>query len=324
MGDGMKNAASLLLILVCAAVICGCSVARTGINQPAESIPKLHIGRMISEVCRTVQRCTPAESRLPERPALLEALLADNLLIIGLGVGTADLAEVSVSSDPDATFYRSEFWIQNRKVSVEARLILNRNDFQQALKECEILFVSAHSRFGAGPAFLMDGKSAPFRMQKTPGYVITMSEDEVCGYPGKVKKTYPGFLKKKNFYDFEPDSTDLDQAVPYPGYQLLVLSTCSSQKHFMDEIKWLRKDYPSAAVFTTRPCAVDPGFRPFKRMLYSLLLGNPIQGVVSDMNREYRDIAWENIRKNARKNVKDNKSAWKVVDEMYVIGIHDF
>lgn len=318
----MKRIAVFLLILFYGLSVGGCSLARSGVNVPAGPVPQLHIGRLVTEVCRTVQRCHPAEAVLPAPPAYLDALLADNRLVIGLGVGTADLAPVSVSPDPGALFFRSAFRIRNRRISVEARLILDRCGFRQALEECEILFVATHARYGAGPAFLKDGKALPFRMQKTPGYVITMSEDEVSGYQGKVKRTYPGFLKKKKFYDFEPDSTDLDGTVPYPGYQLLVLSTCSSKKHFLDEVTWLRKKNPSTAVFTTGPCAMDPGFRPFKRMLYSILMGNGIKQVVFQMNREYRTIAWENIRKNARTKAKDNKSAWTVVDEMYAIGIH--
>jgi len=248
-------------------------------------------------------------------PQDLDKLLADKRLVIGLGVGTTDLAEMVVPSETSGLISMAEYVIQGEKILVEGRLILNKEDFQKALTECEIIFVSTHARFGVGPAFFYDGKANPYRMQRTKGYVVSMSETEVDGYEGTIIRTYDGFLKQKKYFDFDPDSRDLDKAVPFPGYQMIVMSTCSSEKHFLDDIAWLRAKYPTTAIFTTKPCGVDPLFRTFKRMLYGIFRGDEIDRVVEEMNREYISVAWEYMQKNI--------PPWCVIEGMYKIGIHN-
>jgi hypothetical protein len=312
----MKNYFILpLLIVVIILSFTGCwGVQKNVKNDPA--LEPLQIGKLISQVYKAVRKHGEDEYFLsPEIPQYLDKLLADRRLVIGLGVGTSDLAEIVVPSEVSGRISMAEYVIRGKKVLVEGRLILNKDDFQKALTECEIIFVSTHARFGIGPAFLHDGKANPYRMQRTDGYVISMSDAEVDGYQGTVIRTYDGFMKQKKYFDFEPDSRDIDKAVPFPGYQMIVLSTCSSEKHFLDDIEWLRAKYPTTAIFTTKPCGVDPLFRTFKRMLYGVFKGDEIDRVVEEMNKEYISVAWEYMQ--------ENIAPWCVIDEMYKIGIHN-
>jgi hypothetical protein len=306
-----------LLIVGIILFFTGC--ASRGLQENVKIDPALEplqIGKLISQVYKVVQKQSGAEYSLSlEMPQYLDKLLADRRLVIGLGVGTTDLAEMIVPSEASGLISMAEYVIQGEKILVEGRLILNKEDFQKALTECEIIFVSTHARFGIGPAFFDDGKANPYRMQRTDGYVISMSEAEVDGYQGTVIRTYDGFLKQKKYFDFEPDSRDLDAAVPFPGYQMIVMSTCSSEKHFLDDIAWLRTKYPTTAIFTTKPCGVDPLFRPFKRMLYGIFMGDEIDRVVEEMNKEYISVAWEYMQKNI--------PPWCVIEGMYKIGIHN-
>jgi hypothetical protein len=312
----MKNYFILpLLIVVIILSFTGCwGVQKNVKNDPA--LEPLQIGKLISQVYKAVRKHGEDEYFLsPEIPQYLDKLLADRRLVIGLGVGTSDLAEIVVPSEVSGRISMAEYVIKGKKILVEGRLILNKDDFQKALTECEIIFVSTHARFGIGPAFLHDGKANPYRMQRTDGYVISMSDAEVDGYQGTVIRTYDGFMKQKKYFDFEPDSRDIDKAVPFPGYQMIVLSTCSSEKHFLDDIEWLRAKYPTTAIFTTKPCGVDPLFRTFKRMLYGVFKGDEIDRVVEEMNKEYISVAWEYMQ--------ENIAPWCVIDEMYKIGIHN-
>ena len=306
-----------LLIVALMLFFTGC--ASRGLQKNVKNEPDLEplqIGKLISQVYKVVQKQGEVEySSLPKIPRYLDKLLADKRLVIGLGVGTTDLAEMVVPSAASGRISMAEYVIQGEKILVEGRLILNKDDFQKALTECEIIFVSTHARFGVGPAFFYDGKANPYRMQRTKGYVVSMSETEVDGYQGKVIRTYDGFLKQKKYFDFDPDSRDLDKAVPFPGYQMIVMSTCSSEKHFLDDIAWLRAKYPTTAIFTTKPCGVDPLFRTFKRMLYGVFKGDEINRVVEEMNREYISVAWEYMQKNI--------PPWCVIEGMYKIGIHN-
>jgi hypothetical protein len=280
------------------------------------AVETVRIGELISQVCQAVQNQGEEQYPLsPEIPRYLDELLADRRLVIALGVGTPDLAEIAVPSEVSESFSLAECVIRGQKVLVEGRLILNKDDFQKALTECEIIFVSTHARFGVGPAFFSDGKGNPYRMQRTKGYVVSMSETEVDGYQGTVIRTYDGFMKQKKYFDFDPDSRDLDKAVPFPGYQMIVMSTCSSEKHFLDDIAWLRAKYPTTAIFTTEPCGVDPLFRTFKRMLYGVFRGDEINNVVEEMNKEYISVAWEYMQKKI--------PPWCVIEGMYKIGIHN-
>ena len=308
---------SFLFIIIIILLSTGCGsrgLQENIIKEPA--LEPLKIGKIISQVYKVVQKQRKDEnSHSLEIPQYLEELLADGHLVVGLGVGTTDLAEIVVPSEVSGRASMDEYVIKDRKVLVEGRLILNKNDFQKALTECEIIFVSTHARFGVGPAFLHDGKANPYRMQRTKDYVITMSDAEVDGYQGTVIRSYDGFMKQKKYFDFEPDSRDLDKAIPFPGYQMIVLSTCSSEKHFLDDIAWLRAKYPTTAIFTTKPCGVDPLFRTFKRMLYGVFKGDKIDRVVEEMNKEYISVAWEYMQKNI--------PPWSVVEKMYKIGIHN-
>jgi len=303
-----------LALLLCAAEQADCAQAAT--RMPAEHYPQ--IIRMDDIIEHALNMARAGGSRRQETPAplpaYLEALLADGRLSIGLGIGTEDLGSVRLPAQQEQRNFRRQLHICGRSVLVEARLILTREEFKQGLAECEILFVTSHSRFGAGPVFLLDGKAYPFLMQTTPGYEIIMPDDEICGYQGRVKRRFYSKDKNKNYTVFEPDGSDLDAARPLHGYQLLALSTCTSQKHFRDEIEAFRSIYPTTAIFTKRAACMDTGMNIFIRMLADIFQARPLPDIVSAMNQEYKDVAERQVRKGVK--------AWKVIDEMYTLGIN--
>ena len=299
-------------MLVCCAA--GCGVPGSGV-RPDTVDGVLNIGDLIFRAYQAAQQ----ENSLirgtgPQQEDYIESLLGDGRLTIGLGIGTRDLGRVAVPEDPDVAVSRGEYSISGKKILVEGRLILSRTDFLKAIAECEVVFVTSHSRFGAGPVFLRDGLAHPFRMQQTNGYDIVMPETEVKGYQGTVKRRFTGPLGRKGYVVFHPSSSELNSAVPLHGYQMLVLSTCTSKKHFLDEIAELRKPFPTTAVFTTRACCMDTRFRIFMRLLSGIFQERPIEEIVAGMNEEYRNVAWEHVRRRI--------PPWKVINRLYTIGIN--
>lgn len=298
----------MLLCALLAGAPWGCAWQRTG---PKDAAPPLGICTLVEQACRVSR--TDARGTEPA-PDYLNRLLEDNVLTVGLGIGTADLGFVNVPAEAAQRCCLLTRRLHNRTVEIRARMILTREDFSNALAECEIVFVTSHSRYGAGPVFLLDGKDMPFRMQRTLGYEIIMPDTEVSGYPGRVTRRYHDPVRRSGHTVFAPDSTDLDRSRPLPGYQLLVLSTCTSGKHFLDEITAFRAGLPTTAVFTRRACLMDTDMRIFMRLLAGVFAALPIQEVVAGMNREYRNVAWGNVRR--------GRPPWNVIDELYRIGIH--
>jgi hypothetical protein len=181
-----------LVLLVCRADSASGAPDALPSRNPVEHYP--HVLRLDEIVTYAVNMAQPGTSRRlaasgPE-PDYVEALLADGKLSIGLGIGTEDLGSVRLPAQQEQRNFRQQLRICGRSVLVEARLILTREEFKKGLAECEILFVTSHSRFGAGPVFLLDGKAYPFLMQTTPGYEIIMPDEEICGYQGKVKRHF--------------------------------------------------------------------------------------------------------------------------------------
>ncbi len=89
-----------LLIVALMLFFAGC--ASRGLQKNVKNEPDLEplqIGKLISQVYKVVQKQAEVEhSSLPEIPRYLDKLLADKRLVIGLGVGTTDLAEMVVPS----------------------------------------------------------------------------------------------------------------------------------------------------------------------------------------------------------------------------------
>lgn len=274
-----------------------------------EAVQTLHIGQLVSQAYAAARQ----HGETVPGPRYMKELLADGKLTIGLGIGTSDLGAVAVPDQVKGRIAEAHYFLQGQWVLVSCRLIVSKAEFQKALGECEILFVTSHSRFGAGPVFLQDGKAEPFRMQSTKDYKIVMPQKEVSGYQGVVRQTYTRPAQKKTCVVFEPDSSDLDRSTPVRGYQLIVLSTCTSMRHFLDDIARFRKGFPTTAIFTTRACCMDTSMRPFTRLLYEIFQAQPIEQVVAGLNEEYRAVAWENVKKGI--------PPWQVINRLYALGI---
>jgi hypothetical protein len=302
--QNMLNVSILLMMLA------GCSRGLVPEDKAEhEAVQPLDISQLVSQAYAAARQ----HGETMPGPRYMEELLADGRLTIGLGIGTSDLGEVAVPDQAEGRLAEAHYFLQGKWVLVSSRLILSKAEFQKALTECEILFVTSHSRFGAGPVFLQDGKAEPFRMQGTSDYKIVMPQKEVSGYQGSVRQTYTKPTLKKTYVVFEPDSSDLDQSTPLQGYQLIVLSTCTSLRHFLDDIARFRKGLPTTAIFTTRPCCMDTRMRPFTRLLYGIFRAQPIAQVVAGLNEEYCAVAWENVKKGI--------PPWQVINNLYALGI---
>jgi len=308
------NYICLVIALLVLVASIGCSSRLSYTRQTPAGRTEINIADIISHAYDAA--CTQAQiSDTPTSPmpAYARTLLADGKLTIGIGIGTPDLGDVSVPDRREKRYAQGEYMLYGKKITVAARLILSKDAFKKALSDCEIIYITSHSRFGAGPVFLSDGKAHPFTMQRTLDYEIIMPKQEVCGYRGTVKKTYQ-ISSGKAYTVFEPNGTDLDNSVAYPGYQLLVLSTCFSKRHFLDEIQQFRKDYPTTAIFTTRACCMDITMRVVMRMICEVFQGKPVGEVVAAMNEEYREVSWNFVRKRI--------SQWRVINNLYSIGIN--
>ena len=301
---------SLLLLLPLEQQAAGVQPGGGGEHYPAV----IRLDELLAFAATRAAEESVHNNRAAPLPAYAEALLADGRLSIGLGIGTEDLGAVCLTKDPQGQKAKKKIRICGRSVEVEARFILTREDFRQALGDCEIIFITSHSRFGAGPVFRNDGKAFPFLMQRTPGYEIVMPDEEICGFTGKIKRRFYNHDRDKYYTVFEPDSSDLDKALPLHGYQLLVLSTCTSKKHFGDEIKNFRSPYPTSAIFTQRAACLDTGMNVFMRLLVHIFQARELPDIVRAMNEEYNSVA----ARQASRGVK----AWKQVDNMYLLGIN--
>jgi len=286
--------------------------ACAGRQQPekGDRSDPLYIANLVNRACLAAVRVGPLTD---ECPPYLERLIADGRITVGLGIGTPDLGLVQLPEDSGQWKSTQICRLFGRDIIIDARLILSNEDFRVALETCEVIFVTSHSRFGAGPVFLQDGKEKPFRMQGTSGYEIIMPDSEVQGYEGTVLRTYRDSLKKKNYTVFLPDAHDLGGSLPLQAYQVLVLSTCSSQRHFLDDIKAFRQGYPTIAIFTTQPSLVDTEMRVFKRLLYELFRGASAQGIANGLNEEYRAVAWAQMKR--------GRPPWRILDNLFTVGI---
>ena len=298
-------------IAVCSAALILSACA--GRSQPVANDRRetLDVSGLVTMACQAAVRAGPVSR---DCPPYLEMLIADGRISVGLGIGTADLGRVQLPEDPRQWQSSQTCRVFGRDVIIDSRLILTNDDFRAALETCEVIFVASHSRFGAGPVFLHGGKEKPFRMQGTPGYEIIMPDSEVSGYQGTVLRTYHDSEKNKDYTIFAPDSRDLDGSVPLRAYQVLVLATCSSLRHFLDDVQAFRQGYPTTAIFASQPSLVDLDMRVFKRLLYELFRGASAQDIVYGLNEEYRAAAWVEIKR--------GRPPWKIVDNLFSLGIN--
>ncbi len=283
-------------------------------GRSGECERSVNITQLISQAYRQAQHEISNDFLPDEYPPYIDKLLADEKLTVGLGIGTEDLGRVCISEEAQGRIFSKELSICGKTIFVEGRLILTRDAFKQGLEECEILFITTHSRFGAGPVFLLDGKDKPYRMQQTEDYEIVMPDSEISGYQGTVTRAYKGPLQKKSYVVFEPDSTDLAKTEPFKGYQMLALSTCTSKKHFLDDIAVFRGSYPTTGIFTKRACLMDTSMRIFMRFLSEIFQGKSVDEVVAGMNDEYRNVSWGYVSKKI--------PPWQVINNLYAVGIN--
>lgn len=300
----------LKVLLMCAAVLFMSACAGRQQNTTSSLPAELYIAALVDRACRAAAQSGPLARYCPPH---LEMLTADGRITVGLGIGTQDLGRLHLPEDQRQWRGLQHCRLSGRDIVVDARLILTNEDFRAALEECEVIFITSHSRFGAGPVFLHDGKARPFLMQTTPGYEIIMPDSEVEGYQGSVLRTFHDRAKNKGYTVFAPDGRDLDRSFPLRGYQLLVLSTCSSLRHFLDDVEAFRNGYPTTAIFAASPSLMDTDMRVFKRLLYELFRGASTQGIVDGINAEYRAVAWAEMKR--------GRPPWKMVDTLFTLGI---
>lgn len=222
-------------------------------------------------------------------PPYYEKLFEDGRLTIALAIGTEDLVngfyDEKGGGDLLKIFvgeYTAPVKLYGRDIIIDAVVVNNREDLIKALGEREVVFVYSHSRYGNGWALHSDGLDEPFRMQSDP---IRIPKKQLHGYEGDIVS------ESATHYYLRPNTQDIDMVVPYPGFQIIVGLSCTSQGHFQKELLKMRNGNPSLFVLTTGAGSfLEMRFKIFKTFLAGLTLGLPMDKIVSDMNDTWQRI----------------------------------
>jgi hypothetical protein len=222
-------------------------------------------------------------------PPYYERLLEDGKLTIALAIGTEDLVNGFYDETGGGDLLRVFVGsctvpanLYGREVIIDAVVVNNKEGLIKALGEREVVFVYSHSRYGNGWALHEDGLDEPFRMQSDP---IRIPKKQLHGYKGDIVR------ETASHYYLRPNTEDLDRVVPYPGFQIIVGLSCTSQRHFQKELLKMRNGNPSLFVLTTGAGSfLEMRFKIFKTFMGGLALGKPMNEIVSDMNDTWQRI----------------------------------
>lgn len=221
--------------------------------------------------------------------AYWELLVADGRITIALCIGTEDLVnnfyDPAGGGDLLRVFvneYETTISIREREVILDVVIVDSKEELITALGEREVVFVYSHSRYGNGWALHEDGLDEPFRMQSDP---IRIPKKQLHGYQGEIVG------ESSSHYFLSPNTEDLDRVVPYPDFQMIIGLSCTSEKHFMKELLAMRDGNPSLMILTTGAGSfLEMHFTIFKTFLADLVVGTPVDDLVSHMND-----AWQNV-----------------------------
>jgi len=230
-----------------------------------------------------------AGARPESMPAYYDRLMEDGKLTVALVIGTEDLVNNFYNETGGGDLLRimvkrsiTPVTIYGKEVIIDAVVVSNKEELIAALGEREVIFVYSHSRYGNGWALHEDGLDEPFRMQSDP---IRIPKKELHGYKGEITG------ESSTHYFIKPNTEDIDRVVPYPGFQLIVGLSCTSEKHFLKELLKMRSGNPSALVLTTGAGSfLEMRYKIFKRFLKGIVIGEPLPAVISGMNDTWQKI----------------------------------
>ncbi|MBN1880930.1 MAG: hypothetical protein JW885_02045 [Deltaproteobacteria bacterium] len=283
-----KNVFRTILACFAALAVTGC--ATTGTTEytyvppysPGYGIFTDHI---VTEALETLPE--DYESRDPD--AYWELLTADGRITIALCIGTEDLVNNFYDSTGGGDLlrvfveeYETTILIREKEITLDVAIVNNKEELITAFGEREVIFVYSHSRYGNGWALHEDGLDEPFRMQSDP---ISIPKKQLHGYQGEIVG------ESSSHYFLAPNTEDLDRVVPYPGFQMIIGLSCTSEKHFMKELLAMRSGNPSLMILTTGAGSfLEMHFSIFESFLADLVVGTPTDEMVSHMNDAWQAV----------------------------------
>lgn len=290
---GKENVMRSMVLIAAAAfvfVTSGCATApkKTEYVPPYSPGYGVFIDHIISEGLEGSMeklKGAPPESL----PPYYEKILDDGRLTIALAIGTEDLVngfyDEKGGGDLLRIFvgsYTAPVILYGREIIIDAVVVNNKEDLIRALGEREVVFVYSHSRYGNGWALHSDGLDEPFRMQSDP---IRIPKKQLHGYKGDIVR------ESATHYYLKPNTEDLDRVVPYPGFQIIIGLSCTSERHFQKELLKMRNGNPSLLVLTTGAGSfLEMRFKIFTTFMSGLVLGRPMNEIVSAMNDTWQRI----------------------------------
>ena len=283
-----KNVFRAMIPGLCALIMAGC--ATTGTIEYTYVPPySPGYGIFTDYIVTESLEALPEEYESTDPDAYWELLAADGRITIALCIGTEDLVNNFYTSTGGGDLlrvfvneYETTITIREREVTLDVVIVNNKEELITAFAEREVIFVYYHSRYGNGWALHEDGLDEPFRMQSDP---IRIPKKQLHGYQGEIVG------ESSSHYFLSPNTEDLDRVVPYPGFQMIIGLSCTSEKHFMKELLAMRDGNPSLMILTSGAGSfLEMHFTIFKSFLADLVVGTPVDEIVSHMND-----AWQNV-----------------------------
>jgi len=283
-----KHLLPVLLAGLWALVVTGC--ATTGVTEYTYVPPySPGYGIFTDHIVTEALEALPEDYESTDPDAYWDILTADGRITIALCIGTEDL--VNSFYDPTGggdllrvfvEEYETTILIRDREITLDVAIVNNKEELITAFGEREVIFVYSHSRYGNGWALHEDGLDEPFRMQSDP---IRIPKKQLHGYQGEITG------ESSSHYFLAPNTEDLDRVVPYPGFQMIIGLSCTSERHFMKELLAMRGENPSLMILTTGAGSfLEMHFSIFKTFLTDLVVGTPVDVMVSDMNDAWQAV----------------------------------
>lgn len=238
------------------------------------------------------------KENLPEHARLL---LEDDELHVGITLGTLDFDSHALIRESSTSFIHNG-------ITITINLYDSKEGFKRSLTEDELSAYYGHSRYGMGAALQKDGLDKPFEMQAD---TLIIKKEFMYGYnPGDRI-----ISDKGDYISFKGSTKDIDETSPYPGFQIIVMGSCSSNFHFLNEFQKFSKDKERIVILTTAPIK---GFcqTTVVDLISGILSGEEISTTITKMNNSYKDICQseeeedeikDNIFKLSINTIKDKK-----------------
>jgi hypothetical protein len=277
-------------MLACFAALAAAGCATTGTTEYTYVPPySPGYGIFTDHIVTEALEALPEGYESRDADTYWERLTADGRITIALCIGTEDLVNnfynPTGGGDLLRVFvetYETTITIREREITLDVAIVNNKEELITAFGEREVIFVYSHSRYGNGWALHEDGLDEPFRMQSDP---ISIPKKQLHGYQGEI------VWESSSHYHLAPNTEDLDRVVPYPGFQMIIGLSCTSERHFMKELVAMRDGNPSLMILTTGAGSfLEMHFSIFESFLADLVVGTPTDEMVSHMNDAWQAV----------------------------------